>query len=175
LTKVVKRTADGRHVVLALRGAGDIVGELATINDGSRSASVIAITGVDALVIGRQSFKMFLHRYPAAAESLYRTVVNRLCEADWDRLAAASMNVGQRLARLLLKIAQRYGVATPAGIRIVELSQKELAASVGGGERTVARQIAGWRERHIISTDRRSITIHRPDSLERIAGRHAPP
>ena len=49
LTKAVVRVADGKQVVLALRGPGDIVGELAHINCGRRSAAVVAVNRVDAL------------------------------------------------------------------------------------------------------------------------------
>ncbi len=176
MVKAVVTTADGRQVVLALRGPDDIVGELANVAGGARSATVVAVTRVEALAVPGRVFTNFLKDHPEAAEALHRTVVSRLMEADRDRLAAASMTVGQRLARLLLKIADRYGVPGPDGsLRTEQLSQEELAACVGGATRTVAREIALWRRRSIISTERRSITVHNPAALERIAGRHAPP
>lgn len=176
LVKAVARVGDAQQVVLALRGPGDIVGELANINGGRRSATVVAVNRVEAFVVRREEFARFLGRYPDAANSLHRTVVGRLCEADRDRLAAASMSVGQRLARLLLKIAHRHGVPAPGGVRrIDQLSQDDLAACIGGARRTVAREIGEWRTRGIISTERRSVIIHEPDVLRRIAGRYAPP
>jgi len=176
MVKAVVTTADGHQVVLALRGKDDIVGELGNAAGGPRSATVVAVTQVEALAVPGRVFTSFLKYHPEAAEALHRTVVSRLVEADRDRLAAASMTVGQRLARLLLKIADRYGVPGPNGsLRTEQLSQEELAACIGGATRTVAREIALWRKRNIISTERRSITLHDPAALERIAGRHAPP
>jgi hypothetical protein len=32
-----------------------------------------------------------------------------------------------------------------------------------------------WRQRNIVSTERRSVTVHKPATLKQIAGRHAPP
>jgi len=176
LTKAVKRISDGPTLVLALRGPGDIVGELATIGNGLRSAAVVAVTRVDVLTVSREQFVRFLGEHSEAAASLHRTVVDRLCEADRDRLASASMTVGQRLARLLLKLVQRYGVPTPhGGVKVDQLSQRELASCIGGARRTVARQMSSWRERQIITTERRTVTVHDIRSLERIAGRYAPP
>ena len=176
LVKVVARAANGRHVVLALRGAGDIVGELANINGGPRSAAVVALSRVEALVVPGAQFTRFLESCQVAAESVRRTIIDRLCETDRDRLAAATMTVGQRLARLLLKISARYGVPTPGGGRRTEqLSQHELAACIGGATRTVAREISIWRRRNIISTERRAIIVRQSSALERIVGRHAPP
>lgn len=174
--KVVVWLAVDKYVVLALRGPGDIIGELANINSGQRSADVIAVSALEAIRIPREHFRVFLDGSQGAAEVLSRTLVCRLMEADRDRLAAASMTVGQRLARLLLKLVQRYGVpAQGGGVTIGMLSQKELAACVGGAVRTVVRQIAQWRDRRIISTTRRSVTVHQPDLLIQIAGRGAPP
>lgn len=174
LIKAVVRIG-GRHVVLALRGPGDILGELANIKGGRRSAAVVAVNRVEALTVPRDQFAGFLSSYPCAADSLRRVIVDRLYEADRDRIAAASMTVGQRLARLLLKAVRRYGVLTPDGsLKLDQLSQEDLAACIGGAPRTIAREMGGWRRRNIISTERRSVTVHEPGALEWIVGRHAP-
>jgi CRP-like cAMP-binding protein len=80
------------------------------------------------------------------------------------------MTVGQRLARLLVELANSYGVRTrEGGTRIaLALSQKDLAACVGGSHRTVARE-ERWRERGFVATSRRSVIIHQPVALRRIA------
>lgn len=175
-TKVVARVAARRHVVLAIRGPGDLLGEMAYINGGQRSAAVAAISEVDTLRVPRAEFSRFLSGSAHASHLLRRTLVDRLREADWNRIAAASMTVGQRLARLLLTLTQRHGVPSPGGgLTVALLSQDDLAACVGGGRRTVARQIRQWRERHIVSTTRRSVTVHEPKSLARMVGHGAPP
>lgn len=175
-TKVVMRVGDGRDLVLALRGPGDIVGELSYIAGGERSAEVTALGAVEAMRIPRDDFTKFLDRFAHAGDVLQRTVVDRLHEADRDRLAAASMTVGQRLARLLLSLVERYGILDSRGAVTVRLlSQKDLAACIGGAHRSVTREMGLWRDRGIISTTKLSVTVHQPDSLARIAGRNAPP
>jgi CRP-like cAMP-binding protein len=98
LAKAVARGAEGKQVVLALRGPGDVLGELGNLTGGQRSAAVIAVNQVEALTVRRIHFTRFLHDHPGAADSLQRTIIDRLYEADRDRLAAASMTVGQRIA-----------------------------------------------------------------------------
>jgi len=171
LTKVATRLGGGRPVVLAVRGPGDIVGEMAHLNGGRRSAMVAAINDVMALRVARLHFSGFLSGSTHASELLRSIVVDRLREADRDRVAAASMTVGQRLARLLLVFARRYGVPDSAGGLIINLfSQDDLAACVGGARGTVTRQIARWRHRGIVSTTRMSVTVHQPDALARMVG-----
>src|SRR6266508_3362491 len=49
LTKVIARVASKQQLILALRGPGDILGEMAHIGGGARSAAVAAINDVVAL------------------------------------------------------------------------------------------------------------------------------
>ncbi len=176
-TKVVTGTEAGREVVLALRGPGDVVGEMVSIGGGRRSATVTAIERVEALLIDAVRFLAFLGDYTHASTILTRILVGRLREADQHRLAAGSMTVGQRLARLLLSLSGCYGVpARTGGVKIaLALSQKDLAGWVGGSHRTVAREMERWRERGFIRTGRRSVTIQDPSALRRIAGVREPP
>jgi len=175
-TKVVTRTLAGRQVVFALRGPGDIVGEMSFSDGGRRCAAVAAITKVEAVRVAQREFCDFLAGSPHADELLRHTLVERLREADRDRLAAAVMTVGQRLARLLLKLVNRYGVPNADGDLVIALlTQRELAACVGGALRTVAREMGLWRNRRIISTTRQSVTVHQPETLARIAGNGSPP
>src|SRR6266511_3539961 len=157
-TKVVTGSTAGHEVVLALRGPGDVVGEMVSIGGGRRSATVTAIDRVEALLIDANRFVGFLNDFSHASAILTRILVGRLREADRHRLAAGSMTVGQRLARLLLA-----------------LSQKDLAAWVGGSHRTVAREMERWRERGFVGTGRRSVTVREPAALRRIAGLREPP
>jgi CRP-like cAMP-binding protein len=169
--KVLSRS-DGREVVLALRGPGEIVGEMVNVGGGARSAAVVAIERVVALKVEGTRFAEFLRQHAHASKLLTQLLVERLREADEYRLVAGSFSLGQRLARLLLQLADRYGLPTESGgIRIaIPLSQKDLAAWVGGSHRTVAREIERWRERGIVSTGRRRIVILQTEVLKRIAG-----
>jgi CRP-like cAMP-binding protein len=176
LVKIVAWPPVGQTLVLAVRGPGDIVGELAHLCGGRRSATVIAIDDIEALRLPCVEFARLLHRNSNASDVLRCTVVERLGEADRDRLAVASMTVRQRLARLLIKLAQRYGTADPrGGVTVHRLSHGELAACVSGARRTVVRELARWRDRRIISTTRLSVTVYRPDVLAHIAGPNSPP
>jgi CRP-like cAMP-binding protein len=174
---VVTGTDAGREVVLALRGPGDVVGEMVSIGGGRRSATVTAIDRVEALLIDASRFVAFLSDSPHASSILTRILVGRLREADQHRLAAGSMTVGQRLARLLLDLANCYGVpARGGGTRIaLALSQRDLAAWVGGSHRTVAREMEKWRERGFVTTGRRSVIVQQKDALRRISGLREPP
>src|SRR5919201_2595897 len=54
--KVETSTSAGRSVVLAVRGPGELVGELAALDELPRSASIVALEPVDAVAFTHQDF-----------------------------------------------------------------------------------------------------------------------
>jgi CRP-like cAMP-binding protein len=70
----------GERPPLAIRNPGDIIGERAAFEVRSRSATVVAIEDVQALVIPTADFAIFLEHYPRVLELLERRVYDRLTE-----------------------------------------------------------------------------------------------
>lgn len=54
--RITNATPDGREVVIGVRGAGDVIGELAVIDGGRRSATVQALDELDVLVVPAARF-----------------------------------------------------------------------------------------------------------------------
>ena len=80
--RVTSRAGDGEEVVLAERGAGEILGELSGIDGQPRSASVTATDQVSGLVVPLRAFRRFLTDYPRVALSLLELLSRRLREAE---------------------------------------------------------------------------------------------
>jgi hypothetical protein len=71
-----------RPVLLALRGPGDIVGEMASISGQGCSTTVIAIDRVDVLVIEAARFHRVLSQFPHRSAALQQVLVARFRESD---------------------------------------------------------------------------------------------
>ncbi|CAL9295466.1 Crp/Fnr family transcriptional regulator [Streptomyces sp. R02] len=169
-TKVTASAANGYEALLALRGAGDVVGESAALTGRPRSATVTALEPVRAVAVEHARFKEFLERFPAASFALLGLTADRTRAADRRRLEFGSMNVRQRFAVLLLDLARSHGRRTPAGVELaVPLSKQELAGSVGASREMVQRLLRELREKDAVTTGRRTLLIRRPDVLRRIA------
>ncbi|GIJ50880.1 cyclic nucleotide-binding protein [Virgisporangium aliadipatigenens] len=175
--KVHSRVAVGRQVILAVRGPGDILGEMASVGGGRRCATVTAIGRATGLAVDREPFGALLMRDPHASMVVHRVLIARLLEADRIRLGSGSTSVDQRLAGLLLDFTRRFGEPTAGGGQRIglALSQKELAACVGGSSRSVARVMGVWRQRGIVATGRQWVVVNSPTDLHRIAGQTARP
>jgi CRP/FNR family cyclic AMP-dependent transcriptional regulator len=169
--KVTSVTREGQEILEALRRPGDIVGELAGVFSGYRTATMLAIGTVHALLIGTEQFEDFLDAHGSAARAHRRAMAGRRSMA----YASARSHISsgpQRLAGLLLDLATRDGsAATAAPSMTLPLSQEELASLIGASRSTVTRALHDWRSRRIIGTQQRRITILDQDRLLRIAGR----
>jgi CRP/FNR family cyclic AMP-dependent transcriptional regulator len=174
LVKVVVVDRDGQEAVLALRGDGDVVGELAGELTGYRTASMYAVTEVRAVVVAHDKFSAFLDRDPVAGRAYRRTLTQRFSDTAGSLHAQSITSGAQRLAQLLLDLAERYG--EPAGpgqdlVLTLPLSQEELASLASASRATVTRALHDWRERGLIRTATRRITITDRAALRRVGGR----
>ncbi|GHE11822.1 Crp/Fnr family transcriptional regulator [Streptomyces alanosinicus] len=169
--KVTDGSPGGHEALLALRGPGDVIGESAALEDTSRSASVTTLEPVRAVVISADRFKAYLDAHPTAARQLMAVVTDRMRAADRKRLELAACGVKERLARLLLELAQHHGEAVPEGVLVrVPLTQQELAGAVGSSRESVTRLLRELRERGYVTTHRQSLVVVKPEMLRRIGG-----
>ena len=68
--------------VVATRGAGDYVGEIALLDNRPRTATVIAKTPVVIEVIGQREFRSLLAGAPELSSDIMSTMAQRLSELD---------------------------------------------------------------------------------------------
>lgn len=168
--KILSVTSDGQERVLALRGNGDIVGEMAGETTGRRTATLQAIDPVRALIVGYDRFSVFLDANPGAAHAYRRAMTQRMSDTATMLRMHSVTSGAQRLAVLLLELAGRHGAEANGTIDVVmPLSQEELASLAGTSRATVTRAFRNWRQRGFIRTGQKHITITDPRSLRQIA------
>lgn len=168
--KVTGCTRDGREHMLAVRGDGDVVGELAGEASGLRTATMRAISRVGALIVPHSAFSEFLDGAPGANRAYRSALTQRWGQAASLLLARSGTTGGQRLAWTLLDLAARHGAAPEGAVRLdIPLSQEELASLAGVSRATATRALTRWRHRGLIQTGRRSIVITDTAALRQIA------
>lgn len=73
----ITKTSGQRQILLALRGTGDVIGEMALLEDLPRMATVTAHTDVTLLAIQREQLQKLLSTSSSAAEAMFYTVLKR--------------------------------------------------------------------------------------------------
>ncbi len=168
--KVSYYTGDGREVMLAVRGAGDLLGDLSVLDGEPVSASVTALEPVEALSLTAEQFKGYVQDHPRVALVLLEMLSKRLRDADRKRIEFAAYDSVGRVARRLVELAERFGEAAGDGLKInVPLSQQELAGWVGASREAVSKALHVLRRRGWIETARRGITVLDLEALRRRA------
>src|SRR5882724_3354167 len=74
--KICHHSIDGTEEVLAIRGPGDIVGELSVIGTESRSATGVALERLEVVIVGAESFRQILSERPTLTLALLESVVS---------------------------------------------------------------------------------------------------
>lgn len=163
--KVVNSTRDGRESLVAVRGPGEIVGELGALTGAVRSASVVALTPVRAAVVGIHVFDRWLDTDPGAGRQLAAMLAARILETTRPG-ATAHQRVEARLADRVLFLRERFGT----GERIdAPLTHEDLAAWIGATRAVTTRALGSLRNRGCLEFGRGWIEILDADALQSVA------
>ena len=168
--KVMTTSRDGDDVVFGLMRPGEVLGELAVLSGGARTATVAGVEPAELLVLDRRDFLPVLRAHPDAALKLLEQLaesLRRLSEFVEDRLF---LGLAPRLAKKLTELREKHGKTTEEGIRIdLHLNQTELGDLVGTTRESINKQIQLWRKQELVRFERETLTLLDPEEIERLA------
>ncbi|MGB9074805.1 MAG: Crp/Fnr family transcriptional regulator [Terriglobales bacterium] len=158
--RIFKTSAGGREQVLSIDGPGGSVAELPVFDGGNYPASVSVVEDSTLLFIGKQDFQALCLAHPQVALKMLRVVGARLRRLVGIIEELSFTTVRHRLAAFLVRLAQREGTHTTAGIEITLLaSNQELAAQIGTVRELVSRNLSRFQSENLIHMDGRRIVI----------------
>ncbi|WP_131740067.1 Crp/Fnr family transcriptional regulator [Actinomadura roseirufa] len=169
----------GGEALLAVRGPGALLGEVAAIDGLPRSATVAALEPAQALAVTAEEFMAFLQAHGRVSILIMRMLCQRWRDADRKRVEFGMFDATGRVAQRLVELAERFGVpyerrggGEDAGqsVRItLNLSQEELAGWVGASREAVSKALRTLRRHGWIETGRRRVIVHDLAALRRHA------
>jgi len=155
---------DGRDVFIAKLGAGNVVGEMGVLDGAPRSTDVRATRKTELWRISRELVIEALTTEPGSALALLGVLARRLRDTDALVDRNASMDLGKRLARLLLEEG--------AHGRII-LNQSDLAHLVGATREAVNRKLSRWRKEKWVELNHTGLHILDRNALLAVCKRRA--
>jgi CRP/FNR family transcriptional regulator, cyclic AMP receptor protein len=169
--KVHALRPDGTEVVLAVLGAGEVLGEMSAADSLGRSASVVTLEETNLLWMDRRTFSASVASSTILSRNLAEVLSRRVRLANARLISLASLDVPGRVASQLLSLAREYGQESPEGTRIpMRLTQADLAALVGASRVSVNQALGQFRRRGAISVAKDGrVSIHDDDALARRA------
>ncbi|MCY7334895.1 MAG: Crp/Fnr family transcriptional regulator [Chamaesiphon sp.] len=150
--KIRTYNADGREITLNIVGRGEIVGEMAALEQAPRSTDVLSLTPATIVNIPADDFVRLLKTEPLAGMRLAQLMATRLRQVN-RRLRLRESNSASRVADTLLFLVEGQGKTVSTGIEIPNLPHRELSSMSGLARETVTRvltkmQAAGLIDRH---------------------------
>lgn len=164
--RVSRVAVTGEETVLAVRGPGEIIGELSAVDGRRRSATLTAVDLVSGLVVSAVQLESLCRMRPGIAWAMLRVAAGRQ-RATADQQDLRTGPSLYRVGAMLLDLAHR---GTDDLIATVPLSQRELAGIVGISRETLARALKVLRDAGIILTRRNGIEILREEELRVLCG-----
>ncbi|MEX2100886.1 MAG: Crp/Fnr family transcriptional regulator [Acidimicrobiia bacterium] len=169
--RVYRVTPDGKQLTLQIHDRGAILGDMQLLGH-VRMPEVYAETVDDAVIctITPDELRRLIERHPIIGVNIISHLSRRLQEAERELESMAYERVGQRLARRLIDLASRFGVATGRGTLIqARLTQQELADMIGATRETLAHTLADFRGRGILDTQAHQVLIRDAERLAAVA------
>ncbi|MFJ9637164.1 Crp/Fnr family transcriptional regulator [Streptomyces sp. NPDC101178] len=169
LVKITTESANGYTSLLAFRGPGELVGELAVLDGGARSATVTAVRPVRGVIIPASRFAALIQEHGDLALAVLRGVSGRLRHSDRHREALGSRSAAVRIAHVLLEFAERHGTAAadrgPTALA-VSMTQQELAGAAGTSRESVVRTLRDLHDLGLVAMARGVVVVLDPAKLD---------
>ena len=135
--KVYCSDKNGKEFIMNTQAEGDYFGELALLDDSTRSASVRTVEKSSFCIIFKDDFNRVLEDHPKIAQQLIRNLAQRVRKLTADVKSLALQDVYGRVANVLTDLAQERG---DGSLYIPEkLTQQDIADRVGASREMVAR------------------------------------
>lgn len=163
-------TEDGRELSVRHAVRGDLLGEIAVLDGGERSADAVALTPVVAYGLRRVPFEQLVARYPQLPAGIIAFLCRRLRQTTDQLEGIALYSIEVRLARFLL--VGLSGRRAAPGKRVpldMAFSQGELAQLLGASRPKVNAALGSLEQAGAIRRTADRIFCD-PDLLAKCAG-----
>ncbi|RUM28337.1 MAG: Crp/Fnr family transcriptional regulator [Aquifex sp.] len=170
LVKLIKETSDGRSIIVRLVFPGEVFGWI----EWGKSVPKFKYTAMAALpstilYISNKDFINLAIKYPAIAIKLTCDATHNLLQTYEVLKSIASGKVEERIARLLLELAEKAGEKKDERIIIrLPLTRQDIAEMTGTTVETTIRVMSKWKKQGIINTERGYIEIIDKGALEKL-------
>jgi CRP/FNR family cyclic AMP-dependent transcriptional regulator len=151
----------GSETILHILKPDAIFGELLFSED-KRALTAIADTEAIVTVIPRENFVESMRSIPSLAENFIRLLSRRLAKVEKEFAEFGHTWSYNRLAKVLLQLAEEHGAETPKGTRIpLCLTHEDLAKLIGTTRETVTTQIKRFRRKGLVKREGRFFLVDR--------------
>lgn len=164
--KISMVSASGREIILSYCGPGEIVGEIAMLDKGPRTATVTAVVPSTVLLLPGGTFLAAAMANPASIEGIMRELARRIRQLNLVIESDRTFSMAPRLARALVRLIDPDH--SDGRLRFSP-SQSDLGAFAGLARENVSRLLSEWEAQDIVVRDGRTLILRDADYLKMLA------
>lgn len=171
--KLTRSSMKGQRLIIGILDAGDIIEKDAFGDDAIHQVTCETLEPCKICLIERKPYLELIKRNGVLAikliELLSAEVRSHIKQLDDFTFKSAR----ERLAAMLLELAERFGCRDDAGVNIgMSLKREELAEMTGITPETLARLLSTFQVEKLLTVNRRTITLTNVTRLSCIARSH---
>lgn len=160
--KLVWGSQDKSSVVLDLCCKGDIFGEGAFVGSGGHGECAITMEPVLLRAWHATDLERAMEDHPQLGLALIRQYVTRTQEYEFRIACLAADTIPRRLARTLIRLADRFGKTRPDGaVTLMPLTHQFLGQYVGTSREIVTQHMNRLRRADCLEYSRNEILVHK--------------
>ena len=165
--QVVDITEDGRAIGLRILAPGDFFGEIALINNSTRSASVVATSDVVvAFLPAATAMHLFSHS-PSVAQHMLKHLAQKI-QRDSEFRAVLSINNTARRIYTYLSLLQKTPDQSPAPVIENLPTHQDIANMINTSRETVTRALLTLSQQGIVQKEGNRLVILDPAALQKL-------
>lgn len=168
--KLSKRTSSGKKMILRVFSEGEVLGVETLYGGDIYDCHAETMTPAALYFIERRVFLDILRESPAIAFYFIEHLSQDMRMLKSKLVETAYEGSNERVANLLLRLAERFGIPTVGGTDIgLELKRGELAQMAGLTTETTIRTLRKFEQRNWIQLQRNRVILRNVDAIENLA------
>lgn len=153
-------TSDGKQAILAFIEPGELFGELALVDSVPREERAEAVTSSTVILFPGDSLRRLVESVPELSLGITRLIGLRRRRIERRLKTLLFRSNRERLAHLLLDLAEQYGQRDGSSIRLgIKLSHQDLANVIGSTRETVTLTLGELQNEDLVRIARQTIVI----------------
>ena len=169
--KITRVNDEGKEVILAMLGSGEVFGEMAILDGESRSANALSQENCEVITINREDFLNIIKTNNKVAVNLMTEFAIRLRKSDQQIEALSLDDAEHRIGVSILNLAEEMGVIRQGAVTVQNLPyQQDIANMAGTSRETVSRVMKIFEERGLITKSGHKLSIPDYAFFKRIFG-----
>lgn len=169
--KLSMTSAEGRKLIVRIARPGDLLGIHAALTGQCYEATAETLSPCRMDAISRQDLLCLLDQEKAFGQSVAVAISRDFTEfLEHARGLLVSICAAEKLARLLLSLADQFGRRTPNGVTVQTLlTHEEIAQMIGASRETVTRALNTFKQKRVIRAEEGDVLILNPVALAALA------